>query len=115
MTQYKNCEGTSRRDCLKLGLGTILGGGMVNLLRMRGQAAEMKSSLNAKAKSCILVWLDGGPTHYETFDPKPDAPTEIRGQFSPIPTSIPGVSFSEHLKKLAAMAHEFAVVRSIRH
>ncbi len=115
MTEYKNCEGTSRRDCLKLGLGTILGGGMVNLLRMRGQAAEKKSSLDAKAKSCILVWLDGGPTHYETFDPKPDAPTEIRGEFSPIATSIPGVSFSEHLKKLAAMAHEFAVVRSIRH
>jgi hypothetical protein len=61
------------------------------------------------------VWLDGGPTHYETFDPKPDAPQEIRGEFSPIATSIPGVQFSEHLKKLAEMANEFAVVRSIRH
>ena len=58
----------------------------------------------AKAKSCILIWMDGGPTHYETFDPKPDAPAEIRGEFRPIPTAVPGVHFSEHMTQLAASA-----------
>ncbi len=115
MNHSKNCEGTSRRDCLKLGLGTILGGGMLDLLRLQGRAGETAAPIEAKAKSCILVWLDGGPTHYETFDPKPDAPKEIRGEFAPISTRIPGVQFSEHLKKLANQADEFAVVRSIRH
>ena len=115
MSHYQNCEGTTRRDCLKLGLGTVLGSaGLVDLLRLKGQAGE-SSAPKAKAQSCILVWLDGGPTHYETFDPKPDAPKEIRGEFSPISTSIPGVQFSQHMKKLAAMADEVAVVRSIRH
>jgi hypothetical protein len=61
------------------------------------------------------VWLDGGPTHYETFDPKPNAPSEIRGEFHPISTSVPGVQFSEHLVRLAKSAGDFAVIRSIRH
>ncbi len=68
----------TRRDCLRLGLGSLLGGGLVNSLRLRAAAAASESPA-AKAKSCILIWLDGGPTHYETFDPKPEAPKEIRG------------------------------------
>ena len=115
MPHYKNCEGATRRDCLKLGLGTVLGGGLMDLLRLRGRAGESQSSQKAQAQSCILVWLDGGPTHYETFDPKPEAPAEIRGEFAPIKTSIPGVQFSEHLTKLAEMANEISIVRSIRH
>ncbi len=115
MPHYKNCEGASRRDCLKLGLGTVLGGGLIDLLRLRGRAGESQSSLQATAQSCILVWLDGGPTHYETFDPKPEAPKEIRGEFAPIKTSIPGVQFSEHLTRLAGIANEISIVRSIRH
>ncbi len=59
--------------------------------------------------------MDGGPTHYETFDPKPDAPSEIRGDFRPIATRLPGVFFSEHMKRLAGLADKFAVVRSIHH
>jgi len=114
MSNYQNCEGVTRRDCLKLGLGSLFGGGLVDLLRMQGQAGEA-SDPKAKAKSCILVWLDGGPTHYETFDPKPDAPAEIRGEFAPIPTSLPGVQFSQYMENLAGLAEEFAVVRSIRH
>ena len=69
----------------------------------------------SQAKSCILIWLDGGPTHYETFDPKPDAPAEIRGQFKAIATKRPGVRFSEHLTRLAGIADKLAIVRSIRH
>ncbi len=115
MSLHKNCEGFSRRDCLQLGLGTIVGGGLVDALRLRGIAASESPTGQAQAKSCILVWLDGGPTHYETFDPKPDAPKEIRGEFEPISTKIPGVQFSKHMQRLAAMADKFAVIRSIRH
>ncbi len=59
--------------------------------------------------------MDGGPSHYETFDPKPDAPKEVRGEFSPIATAVPGVSFSEPMKRLAAIADKLAIVRSICH
>ncbi|MFO0809174.1 MAG: DUF1501 domain-containing protein [Gemmataceae bacterium] len=110
MSSYTNCAGLTRRDCLRLGLGTLLGGGLVQSLRVRAADVPVK-----RANGCILIWLDGGPTHYETFDPKPDAPAEIRGQFKPIPTKAPGVSISEHLKKLAAIGDKLAVVRSIRH
>jgi hypothetical protein len=59
--------------------------------------------------------MDGGPTHYETFDPKPDAPVEVRGQYASIPTALPGVHFSQHMQRLAALADRLAIVRSIRH
>src|SRR5205085_11190226 len=79
-------------------------------------AAEAGSpSTKAKAKSCILIWMDGGPSHFETFDPKPDAPAEIRGDFSAIPTKVSGVEFSQHMTKLAASLDKFSIIRSIRH
>jgi hypothetical protein len=102
----------TRRDCLRLGLGALLGGGLAHALRLRAWAGTTESPA---AKSCILIWLDGGPTHYETFDPKPEAPKEIRGEFEPIRTKAPGVVFSQHLKRLAALVDKLAVVRSIRH
>src|SRR5882672_3808173 len=100
----------SRRDCLQLGLTALLGGGLATVLRAKG--ADAKS---APAKSCILIWMDGGPTHYETFDPKPDAPVEIKGEFKPLAAKTPGIFFSEHMTKLAGMSDKLAVVRSIRH
>lgn len=114
----KNCEGLTRRNCLQLGLGTFIGGGLASALRAREAAATSAPTTTAarrKNTSCILVWLDGGPTHYETFDPKPDAPKEIRGILDPIATRVPGMHFSEHLKKLAAVSDKLAVIRSIRH
>jgi len=111
MAKHTNCAGISRRDCLQLGLGGILGAGLVDMLRLRSEAALA----NRRQTSCILVWLDGGPSHYETFDPKPTAPVEIRGDFQPIATKIPGVQFSEHLPRLASIADKIAVVRSIQH
>ena len=113
MSAQRNCEGFSRRDCLKLGLGTILGGGLVSALRLQAQAAA--DGGRKPAESCILIWMDGGPTHFETFDPKPEAPAEIRGEFAAIPTKVPGVFFSEHMQKLAASLDRFAMIRSIRH
>src|SRR3954466_9776668 len=114
-----NCAGQSRRDFLQIGLGGLIGLGMCDLLRLRAAESPANSANPALAKgknvNCILIWLDGGPSHYETFDPKPDAPSEIRGEFSAIPTPVPGVYFSEHVPKLAKTLDKFAVVRSICH
>src|SRR5262245_1330369 len=107
-----NCEGVTRRDCLKLGLGGLLAGGLVGALRATALGA---ASSKRQAKACILIWMDGGPSHYETFDPKPDAPIEFRGQFDAIPTKLSGVRYSQHMKRLASIADKTAVIRSIRH
>jgi hypothetical protein len=115
MPTHTNCAGVSRRDCLQLGLGALLGGGLLTALRARGLAVEAVNKPAAKAKSCILIWQDGGPTHYEMFDPKPDAPAEYRGEFKAIKTAVPGVHFSEHMMKLAKALDKFAMIRSIRH
>ncbi|WP_165073376.1 DUF1501 domain-containing protein [Paludisphaera rhizosphaerae] len=112
MATLRNCESnTTRRDCLRLGLGALMGGGLVDALRSRSLAAGS----GARPTSCILVWMDGGPSHYETFDPKPNAPAEVRGEFSAIETSVPGIRFAEPMKRLAAIADKLAIIRSIRH
>ena len=108
---FTNCESNTRRDVLRLGLTTLIGGGLSDALRMRAQAALP----GARPTSCILIWMDGGPSHYETFDPKPDAPAEIRGNFKPIATKVPGIFYSEPMKSLAGIADKIAIVRSIRH
>ena len=110
-----NCAGVARRDFIQLGVGGVLGLGMGDLLRLRADAAQASGKANPDQVNCILVWLDGGPTHYETFDPKPDAPSEVRGKFKPIPTNVPGVSFCETMPKLAKTLDKMAVVRSICH
>ncbi len=113
MGVHTNCEFQTRRDCLRLGLGALLGGGLIDTLRVRGQAAL--GGKNSGATSCILIWMDGGPSHYETFDPKPKAPAEIRGKYETIETKVPGIFFSRHVTKLAAIADKLTIVRSIRH
>lgn len=115
MATWKNCAGMTRRDCLQLGLGALLGGGLAHAMRLRASAGDTGAKPALQARSCILIWMDGGPTHYETFDPKPGAPSEIRGEFKPLATKVPGIQISEHLPKLAASADKLALVRSIRH
>lgn len=107
-----NCDGMHRRDSLKLGLGGLIGGGLVGALRAQGSEHP---ALPREADACILIWMDGGPSHHETFDPKPEAPVEIRGQFGTIPTKTPGLQFSQLLTKLAGISEDLAIVRSIRH
>ena len=114
----RNCEGTPRRDFLRLGVGAFMGLGFVDLLRHQAKAAEAARAagrVSPDRVNCILIWLDGGPSHYETFDPKPDAPSEVRGEFRPIKTAVPGVYFSECVPKLAAVADKFTVLRSVCH
>jgi hypothetical protein len=105
-----------RRDFLKLGLTAAGGGlGFTDLLRAQAMAAQAPQPSLSRPVNCILVWLDGGPSHYEMFDPKPEAPSEIRGSFGTIPTSVPGLRFSECVPHLAKAADKFTVVRSVTH
>lgn len=110
---WRNCEGISRRDGLRLGLGGLIAGGLTGALR--AVADEPAVGKKRQADACILIWMDGGPSHYETFDPKPNAPAEIRGEFRSIPTQTPGMHFSELMTRLASISESLAIVRSIRH
>src|SRR5687768_4744345 len=83
-------------------------------------AEQLRAAANAApgsrtARSAILIWLNGGLTHHDTFDPKPDAVAEIRGQYSTIATSVAGVRFAESLPRLAQQMHRLAVIRSVTH
>lgn len=99
-----------RRDFVRVGaIGS--GFGLESYLRL-ARAGEVKA---AKATSAIFVWLGGGPSHLDTFDPKPDAPAEIRGEFKTIETSVPGIRLCEHLPKLAKLADNYAIVNGISH
>lgn len=111
------CSGMPRRDFLQLGIGGGVGLGLASLLRLRAHAATVPSvrARTGSKVNCIMIWLDGGPSHYETFDPKPDAPSEIRGSLGTIPTAIPGIRFCETMPHLAKAADKFTVVRSICH
>jgi hypothetical protein len=97
----------SRRSFLSMG---ALGATGLTLERCLGQAPRRGSAL-----SCILLHQFGGPSHLDTFDPKPDAPADIRGTFATIPTTAPGIRFSEHLPRLARRFDQFALVRSVSH
>lgn len=112
---HSNCNGVGRRDFLQLGLGALGGVAFSDILALRAQAAQARGKASPDQINCILVWLDGGPSHYETFDPKPDAPKEIRGEFKSIPTSVPGVHFCETMPLLAKSFNKFSVIRSICH
>src|SRR5262245_3074865 len=108
------CPGTlSRRAFVRLGLTGLGSLGLADLLRLESRAAETGRSRSAK--SILVVWLGGGPSHMETFDLKPDAPVEYRGDFRPIRTNVPGLDISEHLPRLARCADKFAIIRSMHH
>ena len=106
------CDGRTRRDALKLGVLGATGLTMGGFLQM-AEAGQL--SAKARSQSAIFIELPGGPSHLDTFDLKPDAPDEIRGQFKPIKTNVPGVEISEHLPKLAKCADKFAILRGVSH
>ena len=103
---------TSRREWLRVGGIGCLGLSLANLFESAAQGGN-RSSRFGRAKSCLIVFLSGGPPQHETFDPKPEASTDIRGEFHPIGTSVPGTHFCELLPLIARQAHELAIVRSM--
>lgn len=111
MNAVKRCDGISRRDFLRVGGLTALGLGLGDFFHL--QSVFANNTLTAKAKSCILIWLDGGPSHLETFDPKPDAPQEVRGPLSTIATNLTGVRISECMERTAAIMDKIAIIRSM--
>lgn len=101
----------SRRNMLKAGLAGMAGLSLPDLLQVRAEAAAAGRSMNHK--SVILLWMTGGPSHIDTWDPKPDRPFMNRGPFAPISTALPGTIICEHLPKQAAMLDRFTVIRSV--
>jgi len=97
---------------VQTGLAGIAGVSLPGLLEYRAQAAATSGS-SARKTAVILVWLSGGPSHIDTFDPKPSAPSEIRGPFNSIATRVPGVRVGEHLPLLAGVMDRLAIVRSV--
>jgi hypothetical protein len=103
----RHCDGISRRSCLQI--GSLALGGLALPEILRGEATSGQRT----AKGVIMVLLPGGPTHLDTFDLKPDAPAEIRGEFRPIATNVPGLEVCELLPRLAQAADKYTVIRSL--
>jgi len=100
-----------RRELLRIGSLATLG---VSLPTVLGQTARADGLLGS-ARNCILVYLFGGPSHLETFDLKPEAPADFRGDFKPIATTVPGIEISEHYPLLAKQQQHYALIRSMHH
>jgi hypothetical protein len=105
----RRCDGIDRREFLRIGGLSAFGLGLADALRLRAHAAGPRAEL----KNCILVWLDGGPSHLETFDLKPEAPAEVRGPYRPIATNVPGLEIGEHFGRLARVMDRACVIRSM--
>jgi hypothetical protein len=116
------CDRISRRDWLRVGGLGILGLSLPGLLRAEDTERRQRSRLSSaqgdgrgRAKSCILLYLAGGPSQPDMWDMKPDAPVEIRGEFKPIATTLPGIRMCEHLPRVARQAHHVTLIRSAHH
>jgi len=109
------CDGISRRELLRVGGLSALGLSLPTLLQARTapEAEGRRGSTFGRAKNVIFLWLQGGPPQHETFDPKPDAPAEIRGEFRPIASNVPGIRICELLPRTAAIVDRLAIVRSM--
>lgn len=106
------CDGLTRRDLLRVGAAGFVGGGLgANPIR----AGEPTAPRFGQAKSCILLFLYGSPSQIETFDPKPDAPVEVRGELGVVPSSVPGTLVCDHLPRMAKVMDKLTVLRSVTH
>jgi uncharacterized protein (DUF1501 family) len=102
-----DCSRSNRRTFLQIGGLATFGLSLPQYIRARAEAP----ATSPKAKRCILLWMQGGPSHIDSFDPKPDAPIEIRGEFGTVPTTLPGIRFAEPLPLLAQQAGQLAIIR----
>ena len=109
----RTCDGLTRRDALTAGSLSLLGMSLPELLQAEQSGASFPA--RGRAKSVVLVYLFGGPPLHDTFDPKPDAPQEIRGEFGSTPTDVPGVHFCELLPQVARWMKRSTVIRSATH
>jgi hypothetical protein len=111
------CDGISRREILRvggLGFTGLLWSDLLRAAEQRRPSSRQRGSFG-KAKACILIFNYGGPSHLDIWDLKPNAPREIRGEFQPAATNVPGIAITEHLPKLARIADRYAIIRSVNH
>jgi Protein of unknown function (DUF1501). len=108
---HKTCDGMTRRDFVRIGTLSLLGLTMADLFRLKayGQAKD------GHAKAVIQIWLSGGPSHLDTFDPKPEAPEDYRGPLKAIETNVSGIRISEWMPRLAKCADKYSLIRSMTH
>src|SRR5262245_28311422 len=102
----------SRRSFLKVGSLALGGLTLPWVLRQRAAAVQDITSTGLPRKSVILIWQAGGPSHIDMYDLKPGAPAEIRGEFKPIATNVPGIQIGEHLPRQARIMDKLAILRS---
>jgi len=108
----RNCDGVSRRGFLQVGALSGLGVALPGFLASRQAAAESGTAKPAgKANNCILIWTRGGTSHHDTFDPKPDAPVSVKGEFGVIDTALPGVKFTEIVPTMARELKRYGLLR----
>jgi hypothetical protein len=120
MPSHSHAIGLTRREIIQAGYSGLLGVGLPSILSSRASAGTSVGGggtpgVAKTPKSILIVFLTGAPSHHDTFDMKLDAPAEIRGEFQPISTAIPGYQICEHLPQLAARANKYAIVRSLSH
>ena len=116
-----DCEKFHRRDVLRVGVLSLLGLSLSKYYALADASKKVaakhptasKGKGSGTADSCILIWLAGGPSHIDTFDPKPDSPLEIRGNFKPRETNVKGIQLSEHLPNIGRQMDKLCVVRSV--
>jgi hypothetical protein len=111
----RHCDGLTRRELLRAGALGLGGLTLPALLRAQPTASASPARPAARARSVILLFLSGGPSHLDMWDLKPEAPEEIRGTFRPVATRVPGIHISEHLPRMAALADRYAILRAVRH
>ena len=107
------CDRLSRREVLRIGGLGALGLSLADLTRNRAQSAEVLLPSSGRAKHCIVLFLLGGPPQHSTWDPKPDAPQEVRGEFGPISTNVPGIQVCELLPRSASLADRLCLLRAV--
>src|SRR4051812_41475971 len=100
----------SRRELLAL---AAAGAGGVSMSGWLAPLAARAAATGKKHKACVVLWMDGGPSHIDTFDPKPDAPQNVRGEFQAIPTAVPGIHVGEKFPTLAGLMNDLALVRGM--
>ncbi len=106
----RSCDGVTRRDVIRIGSIAALGMSLPRLMELRARAAAGETD---REVSCILIWLQGGISHIDSFDPKPQAPEEIRGEFGAIATNVPGIQICDPLPQLAQHQDKYAILRSL--
>src|SRR5881394_3637095 len=112
----RTCDGFSRREFLRIGGAGVLGLSLGDIFRLQAASSEPEGNLKTgwgNAKSVIFIFLQGGPSHIDIWDPKPDAPSNIRGEFKPIKTNVPGIHLSEVMPLLAKQMDKATLIRSL--